>query len=415
MKPLSLPLLTGYLLAMLGTGPHGHCQPAPRFIVDTPEGSHVDVAIQSLRPGGPLEWIQNGERQASPQFLAFMQTGRKLPALWPDSFVLLTNGDRIPLDPDAAVGLKDNRLRVWPTAALPGYQKDALSLFAPNVVMCFWSIPQGDDSAEKFFARVAREPRSRDVVYLRNGDRAVGTLGGIDGKGCVLNQEDRPLPIPWRLIAGIAWNTDRQARLRTKQTYYRAILAGGARVNFLDLQFDPKARRWLGKTQFGAAVELPEPSLLALDCHQGPALDLSDLKPANFGARPYLGVSWPLAHDLTADGHALRLVGNAFEKGLGTHAPCRVSYRLNKKFKRFDALVGIDAITSPRGRARIALELDGKRIEVSAGTELTAKAPPVEIRQNVAGIETLTLIVETGSFGDVQANVNWVKARLVKK
>jgi NPCBM/NEW2 domain len=138
------------------------------------------------------------------------------------------------------------------------------------------------------------------------------------------------------------------------------------------------------------------------------------LTPSRYEQRPFLGASWPLAKDAAATEQPLRLTGNTFEKGVGVHAPARVSYKLDGKYERFDALVGIDE-TARRGRARVALELDGKRIDLHEGKELSAKDEPVVVRQTVRDVRELTLIVEVGAFGDVQANVNWSKARLVNK
>jgi hypothetical protein len=218
---------------------------------------------------------------------------------------------------------------------------------------------------------------------------------------------------PWSRLAGLAWSTQRAVRPRAKKSYARAVLEGGTRLSFLDLHFDGKTRTLSGKTLFGAALEFPETSLLALDIHRGPAADLSDM-PVRYEQRPYLGARWPLAKDAAVNGHALKLAGSAFEKGLGMHAPARAHYQLDGQFERFDALVGIDE-SSRRGRARLALELDGKRIELNDGKELTARDAPLTLRQDVRGVRSLTLIVELGAFGDVEANINWAKARLVKK
>jgi hypothetical protein len=147
----------------------------------------------------------------------------------------------------------------------------------------------------------------------------------------------------------------------------------------------------------------------------GPAVDISEWLPTKYEQRPFLGPPWPLAKDVAADRGPLRVSGNTFEKGLGTHAPCRVTYALDGKYRRFDALVGIDEMTSPRGRAKIAVELDGKRIDLHAGKELTSQSTPVQVRLDVANAKSLTLIVDVGTFGDVQANVNWAKARLIKR
>ena len=283
-------------------------------------------------------------------------------------------------------------------------------------MLLFWSLPDGVDDADLFFARLQEEPRKRDVVFLRNGDRIEGTLAELGSRqGCVLATDRKKVQTPWSDLAGIAWNTQRQARLRTKKTYWRAVLADSARLNFLELAFEEKSRRWLGKTQFGAAVELPEADVLAVDVRQGQAVELADLTPARYEQRPYLGVSWPLAKNAAVTGHPLRIGNSTYENGLGLHAPCRLSYKLEGKYQRFESIVGLDDAIARRGRVRLAVELDGKRTDLCAGKELTAADAPVAVDMDVRGVRELTLIVDLGSFGDVQAHVNWANARLLMK
>jgi hypothetical protein len=192
-------------------------------------------------------------------------------------------------------------------------------------------------------------------------------------------------------------------------------LTGGARLNFLDLRLDEKSRVWTGKTQFGASLELPLESVLSLEARQGPAVELAELTPSRHEQRPYLGISWPLAKNAAVTGHPLRLSSGTYEKGLGMHAPCRVSHALNGGYLRFDSLVGFDDNLARRGRARLAIELDGKRIDLGGGKELTSRDPALSVQLDVRGVREMTLIADLGSFGDVQAHVNWAAARLIKK
>jgi hypothetical protein len=387
----------------------------PRFAVETAAQTHAGCMLLSMAESGALHLKVGDADKKLDQLVELRQDGRLLPPMLTRNFVSLSNGDRLPLDADAAASLQDGRLRVWPAKELGDLHDKGLSLFGPNVVLLFWSVPDGVDDAERFFAELQEESRKRDVAYLKNGDRIEGTLSALGGKtGCVFTSDGRKVQTPWAQLAGIAFNTDRQARLRTKGRFARAILDGGARVNLLDLRFDDKSRRWAGKTQFGAAIDLPEVCLLALDVRQAAAVDLSEMTPARYEHRPYLGPAWPLAKDAAATGRPLRLAGNTFEKGLGMHAASQATYKLDGKYTRFDAVVGIDEM-SRRGRARVAIEVDGKRIDLNEGKELTAQTTPLPVRLDVKGVRTLTLIVEVGSFGDVQADVNWAKARLIKK
>ncbi|MBI3821353.1 MAG: NPCBM/NEW2 domain-containing protein [Planctomycetes bacterium] len=388
--------------------------PPPRFTIEAVDRTRTGCELVALDEAGKLSFEEAGARRAVERLVELRQDGRKLPALLTQNFISLTNGDRLPLDADAAAVLADTRLRVWTAAALMGEAKE-VSLFAPHVVLLFWTLPEGVDDAGKFFAQLQEEPRKRDVVYLKNGDRIEGSVTALDGKvGCIVATDSRNVQTPWSKLAGIAWNTDRQARLRTKKSYMRAVLEGGAHVNFLELQFQQKSRRWVGKTQFGPTWELPESALLAFDVRQASAVDLSDLVPARYEHRPFLGAAWPLVKDAAASGTSLRLAGNTFEKGLGTHAACQVAYKLDGQYQRLDALVGIDE-AALKGRARIAIDLDGKRLDLNDGKEITHQTAPLIVRLDVKGVRTMTLIVDAGSFGDVQAHVNWAKARLIKK
>lgn len=403
-----------FLILLLGGA--AHAQEPARFTIETADGAHKSVELIALSDGRALTIAEAGRRRTLERWFELRRDGRALPALLERNFALLTNGDRIPLEPAAPALLEGGRLLLRCGKTLPGAPEAALSLYAPHVALVFWSLPDGIDDADLFFAKLQRDARKRDVVFLKNGDRIEGTITMLaDKTGCVSVNDGRKTQTPWANIAGLAWNTDRQARLRTKKAYCRAVLDGGARINFLELRFDEKTRRWLGKTQFGPSLDMPESAVLAIDERQGQAVDLADLTYARYEHRPYLGASWPLVLDADATGHPLRLGGSTFEKGLGTHASCTVTYKLDAQFQRFDSIVGIDPERAPRGRAKTAVELDGKRIELNAGKELTARDTPLQVRLDVRGVKALTLIVETGSFGDVQAEVSWTKARLIKR
>ncbi|HZZ82230.1 MAG TPA: NPCBM/NEW2 domain-containing protein [Gemmataceae bacterium] len=388
--------------------------PVPAYVLETARATHASADLISLDVSRNAVIDDGGTRRTIGPLIELRRANRALPALPERHFALLTNGDRIPLEPTAPIALEGNRLRLIPAKSLPGAIK-SLSLYAPHVVAVFWSAPAGVDDAGIFFGKIQQQTRPRDVVYLTNGDRIEGALTDLSAKGCVIAHGDKKTSLPVERIAGIAWNTDNQARLRSRKAYFRAVLAGGARINFAELRLDEKTRRWTGKTQFDAALEMPEDAVLALDERQGQAVDLADLKPTRYEYRPYLGAAWPLALDRSVSGHPLQLGGSTFEKGLGTHASCSITYRLDNAYQRFDSDVGIDAEHAPRGRARIAIELDGKRVELAEGKELTAKSAPVQVRMAVRGVRVMTLIVDTGSYGDVQAEVNWAKARLIKR
>ena len=386
---LMLDNLTRAILLILLVCGAAHSQGPTRFTVETADGTHKAVELVALTDTRVLTIVEAGRRRTLERWIEMHRENQKLPALLDRDFALLTNGDRIPLQPATPALLEDGRLILRCAKTLPGATQKALSVYAPHVALLFWSFPDGIDDADLFFARLQRETRKRDVVYLKNGDRIEGNIFALaDKTGCVSAGEGRKTQTPWANIAGIAWNTDRQARLRTKKSYYRVVLDGGARVNFLDLRFDEKTRRWLGTTQFGANLEMPDSAILAIDERQGQTVDLSDLTYTRYEHRPYLGATWPLVLDAGATGHSLRLDASFYEKGLGTHASCSVAYKLNGQYQRLRQHRRHRPRARPRGRVRLFVELDGKRTDLNSGKEITARDAPLQIRLDVGGVRT---------------------------
>src|SRR5437667_82551 len=82
---------------------------------------------------------------------------------------------------------------------------------------------------------------------------------------------------------------------------------------------------------------------------RGPATYLSDIKPSKYEHVSFLGPSWPLIHDGSATGHELRLAGSTYDKGLGTHAECHITYALVGNYRWFEARVGLDPDHGQRG------------------------------------------------------------------
>src|SRR5690606_13336433 len=129
---------------------------------------------------------------------------------------------------------------------------------------------------------------------------------------------------------------------------------------------------------------------------------------------PYLDLHWPLGVDAAASGRDLRVGGSTFEKGLSLHAPAKVSYRLDGKYRRFQALAGLDPRSGRLGKARIRPGGDANPSSLNHDGLLEGGGPGAPVRADVSGVCRLTLEVEVADRGGVQALVNWVNARLIR-
>jgi hypothetical protein len=90
-----------------------------------------------------------------------------------------------------------------------------------------------------------------------------------------------------------------------------------------------------------------------------------------------------------------------------------LTYQLERKYRRFEALVGMNALTSRRGAAVVRLLLDGRAVDLPGMNPISSERPPVAIRVDVSEIQELALVTDFSDIGPVQADVNWADARLV--
>ena len=387
----------------------------PRFVIHSKDGPLPPAAVTRLGNGWEIEPAGDGKSLGPADWIDLAQHGKRRPAAPTESFVLLATGDRLPIKPVTRPRLHDGRLIFTPAPPLRPKAGEELSLFAPYVAALWLATPAGVDDADVFLARLQREKRETDVVYLRSGDRIEGTVADLTPEdGCAVQADGRKVVTPWPKLSGIAFATSSLARPRPKKIHALAVLAGGARLHLASLQFSAADKEWSGRTTTGADVALPAEALIALSLVGGQAVYLSDLKPARLEQEPYLGVRWPIGVDADLDGRPLRVGAEVHDKGLALHGQCRVTYRLDGKFRWFEAVVGLDPSAGPKARAVVRVLVDKQAYPLGEGKEQSARDAVLPVRLDVRDAQELTLVVEYGSFGDMQARVHWGAARLLK-
>ena len=105
----------------------------------------------------------------------------------------------------------------------------------------------------------------------------------------------------------------------------------------------------------------------------------------------------------------LRLGNRTWRKGIGTHAPSEIVYRLDGAFQRFVALIGG---AEDRGTVVFQVYGDGKLLHSSGVMQGLRGSKEVDV--SVAGIRTLRLVVTDAGDGYVADMANWAAARVLK-
>lgn len=328
--------------------------------------------------------------------------------------LILRCGDRLGLDSSSDVKLvpeSGGKLQVQSELG-----RETWTVPLSHIALFWRAPPQGTVNAEALRLELAASARKRkDLVLLSNGDRIealVETWDESAKENNGLKIQSQRNPIAPAKLAAIVFQTEDTTP--PKAPCAKIILADGSRLSLTEMTCD--ARRLLGKSLFGTEVRVPMDDVVAIRPRQDPAVYLSDLKPSKVEETAFLsGGSVSFGADRSAGGEELFVGGQCYDKGLGTRSGTTLTYALDGKYKRFEAVVGLDDVSGKLGTARVKILVDGKARELPGLVkDLKWRAAGVEVSLDVSGAKELTLVIEAGTSGSVQDHVDWGNARLVR-
>lgn len=332
------------------------------------------------------------------------------PPPFPRGPVLLTTaGDRLP---GRLLGGDGKSLRFEPTG------RDEWTIPVTAVSTVWLTRPPADTPPDPARYGWLADRKKRDVVLFRNGDTRPGTVNGFAADPPALRLKPdagEVRTVPFGEVAAVAFNPALARVRKPKGAVAALVLRDGTRLSVQNLTADETNLR--GTSLFGTEVTLAVADLVRLDIVGGKAVPLSSRTPTRVEQTGFLGTAWPWAADRSVRGQPLRLATPAgvatYDTGVGTHPRTVLTFDLGGRYRRFEAMVGIDPAAGARGRAAVKVLVDGKDAGVRPLAELTA-GEAVPVRVDTRGAKTLTLVVDFGPAGDVQADVNWADAKLIE-
>ena len=110
----------------------------------------------------------------------------------------------------------------------------------------------------------------------------------------------------------------------------------------------------------------------------------------------------------SVDGNPIKIGGQTFEHGVGTHAVSECSIQLSKSAVKFHALVGVDDEKAPGGSVRFIVSVDDKKVFDSGVMRGGNKAKEVNVDLTNANFMELT--VEDGGDGIDSDHADWADA-----
>jgi hypothetical protein len=161
----------------------------------------------------------------------------------------------------------------------------------------------------------------------------------------------------------------------------------------------------------GCDALLPWDAVARMDVRSDRLVFCSDLDPVRVLQQATLTGEWPWRRDRSVLGNPLSLNGAVYERGLGVHADCTLDFSAGGRFELFAAMIGIDAETKGKGDCLFRVLGDGKELFQQ---RLRGADKPVEVRVNIRGVKTVTLVVLQGEDWDLADHADWCDARFLR-
>jgi hypothetical protein len=390
-------------------------------------GTPIEAALVSVDSTSKLSF-QSSDRTVSLPFNEFVRWGNPVPPK-PQIMVVLADGGRLlaaaawaggvplRLDGESLVVLTD----IWDEVRLP-------RSMVLGIVFDQRSHPRDRAQLEGTIrdgSSAPPEATGADPVLLTNGDRVVGKLTALSGGSLELSTAAGVVKLPLSRVETVVLGNSRQPSPRpmfgTKAAVGRQsnVVVGASDGSVL------KASRVVADDKT-LSVELGENLRLSggnvkdvalLQSLGGAFVYLSDLEPVSYRHVPYLSLDWPYRRDRNVLGEPLTVAGRQYLKGLGMHSASRITYQLDGKFRRLEALAAIDDSTDKKGSVTFGIYVlrDGQWKSVFTSDVMRGADVPQAVSVDVDGAQALTLTVDFADRGDELDHADWLDARLVKK
>jgi hypothetical protein len=271
---------------------------------------------------------------------------------------------------------------------------------------------------EKLERLVRAENADADIVLLTNQDRVMGQLTALAGGSLTLETEVGPVKLPLSRVKAVILGSKRTESTASPRPRAHSLAVGTtdgslvyasiAIANANALTIDVVG----GIRLEGGNVE----DVVLLQSLGGQFVYLSNLEPDGYRHVPYLSIEWPYQRDRNVLGEPLSVGGKRYVKGIGMHSAARLTYRLNRKYQRFDSTIAIDDSADGRGSVTFGVYVlrDGQWQEAFTSGILRGGEAPQPLSVDVTGADGLTLTVDYADRGDEMDRANWLDARLVK-
>jgi hypothetical protein len=302
------------------------------------------------------------------------------------------------------------------TITLAGGEQ-SLPLATTEIAAVRFSPPSAAVTAE--WTRIRERAADSDRLIVHKGDTIddhQGILRDVTAAVVRFEVDGEVLPVKRERVSGLIYYHSARAKLPEAACHITDIDGGHWAVQAMSLA-DGKLR-W--STPTGLTISRPLGELQRIDFSGGRMVYLSDIQPESVAWSPYfrpdselpvLNQFYAPRQDRTMEMLPLKLGGKQYRKGLALHGRTEMTYRLPDRFRRFQAVVGIDDRVRPQGAMRLVVRGDHRVLWEAV---LTGTDAPLPLDLDVGGVRRLSIVADFSETFDVGDQLLLCEAKVIK-
>jgi hypothetical protein len=270
--------------------------------------------------------------------------------------------------------------------------------------------PSDQHARDILIDRVSSATGNSDRLILHNGDSLSGMIEGVKNDTVKLKTEAASVSIETHRISAMIFNPALREPAPRVGVRCWVGFSDGSRLLATKLLLSPASLAIT--TAVGETWKTSPEEVVYLQPLGGRVVYLSDLKATGYRHLPFLQTKWPYKIDRNVTGGQLRGGGVLYAKGIGLHSAARLTYLLDRPYKRFEAELGVDDSTKGGGSVRFRVYVDGK--ERHGSRVIRGDDKPLPVSVNLDKARRLDIIVDFADRADQLDHADWLDARLVK-
>jgi NPCBM/NEW2 domain len=378
----------------------------PVFTALKTDGSTLSGRIRQFSPEGEITIVSaDGQEKVLPA-ASLVKLSREgfNQSLTPEaSAILFPDGDRLYR---SAIGAATET-----TLEVQSYSIDGrLTVPLDSILGLIFAQANDPDVLDSQVVRLRTEPRTSEVLWLGNGDRLSGSLLALSEKGIEFQSGKNELKLERSAVVTLGFDPSLVVYPKPKGVFFELTLADGSRLGVSNPKLDQG--HLVATSRFGSTLRIKLGELTRVDLRTDSIAYLSERTQAGVVYEPYVGPPRIFRRDSTVEGHAFRLSGQEYDRGIGTESRTMLAYRLEPGDKRFQVQVGLDDRAGPLGSVVFRILVD--RVEKFRSPSMSVRDLPKMVDLDLSGAKSLILITEFGDRGGVRDLADWVEARLVR-